>query len=87
MGSQLNMPTAFDQQVRKLGLNPRTCVASRELREWCERNKDQCYIPEWLLKQWGISVDANLAASQGPELLTRTRPSPSICRSGRPKAS
>jgi hypothetical protein len=48
-GSQPTMPTAFESQIRRLGLNEQTCVASKELREWCERNKDLCYIPEWLL--------------------------------------
>jgi hypothetical protein len=56
-----NVPTAFEEQVEKLGLNEQTCVASEELRRWCERNKDRCYIPEWLLKQWGIPVDPNVS--------------------------
>ena len=60
MDHQPTMPTAFEQQVRKLGLNKQTCAASRELRQWCERNKDHCYIPEWLLEQWGMSVDPNV---------------------------
>ena len=54
-------PTGFDEEVRRLGLDEHTCAASRELRRWCERNKDRCYIPEWLLKEWRISVDANLS--------------------------
>jgi hypothetical protein len=57
----LALPTAFDEQARKLGLNEQICVASEELRRWCERNKDRCYIPEWLLKRWGISVDPNVS--------------------------
>ena len=56
-----NVSTAFEEQVEKLGLNEQTCVASEELRRWCERNKDRCYIPEWLLKQWGIPVDPNVS--------------------------
>jgi hypothetical protein len=86
MGYQLTMPTAFEQELRRLGLNEWSCAASKELRQWCERNKDQYYIPEWLLKEWGMFVDADLASSQGPELLTRTRASLSIPRSARPKA-
>ncbi len=27
------------------------------LRNWCERNKNRCYIPEWLLEEWGIAVE------------------------------
>jgi hypothetical protein len=32
------LPTAFEQQVRKLGLDERTCVASRALRLWSEEH-------------------------------------------------
>jgi len=32
-------------------------AASAELRRWCEHNKNHCYIPEWLLKEWDIVVD------------------------------
>jgi hypothetical protein len=44
------VPTAFDEEVRRLGLNDQTCATSEVLRRWCEHNKDHCYIPEWLLK-------------------------------------
>jgi len=54
------VPTVFEEQVRKLGLNEQTCVNSEKLRQWCRSNKDRCYIPEWLLKQWGIPVDPNV---------------------------
>ena len=55
------IPTAFEEQVQKLGLNEQTCATSEKLKQWCERNKDRCYIPEWLLKQWGMSVDPNVS--------------------------
>jgi hypothetical protein len=55
------LPTAFEEQVQKLGLNEQTCATSEELRQWCERNKDRCYIPEWLLKRWQITVDPNVS--------------------------
>ena len=55
--------TEFEKEVRRLGLTLKTCARSAELRRWCERNKDRCYIPEWLLKVWGIEVDV-LATSQ-----------------------
>src|ERR1700674_1144008 len=55
-------PTGFEQQVQRLGLNEQTCAASRELKQWCERNKDSHYIPEWLLKRWGMSVDPNVSS-------------------------
>ena len=51
------LATAFEDQVRKLGLNAEACATSEPLREWCERNKDRCYIPERLLEGWGLSVE------------------------------
>lgn len=47
--------------MRRLGLTKETCAVSSELRHWCERHKDQCYIPEWLLELFGLSVDADLS--------------------------
>jgi len=53
--------TAFEVQVQHLGLTKRMYAASAELRRWCERNRNRCYIPEWLLEEWGIEVDPNIA--------------------------
>ena len=55
------VPTAFEEQVHKLGLNEQTCGTSEKLKQWCARNKDRCYIPESLLKRWGIPVDPNVS--------------------------
>ena len=57
MTLQPAIATAFEAEVRRLGLNMQTCESSKPLRRWCERNKDRCYIPEWLLERWGISVE------------------------------
>lgn len=54
------VPTEFEEQVRLLGLTKQTCATSAELRVWCERNRNRCYIPEWLLDAWGILVDPNV---------------------------
>ena len=54
------MPTAFDKRVGILSLTAPAYLESLELREWCEDNCDRCYIPEWLLKAWGIEVKADL---------------------------
>ncbi len=54
------MPTAFDKRVGILSLTAPAYLESLELREWCEHNCDRCYIPEWLLKAWGIEVKADL---------------------------
>jgi hypothetical protein len=55
------VPTAFEEQVEKLGLDEQSCATSEKLKQWCERNKDRCYIPESLLKLWGIPVDPNVS--------------------------
>jgi len=64
MGYPPTMPTAFEQQLRILGLDLRTCVNSRALRLWCEHNKDHCYIPEWLLELWGMTVDPHFSVER-----------------------
>ena len=50
--------TEFEVLVKRLNLTPQAYTSSRELRAWCERNKNRIYIPEWLLQEWGITVDA-----------------------------
>ena len=52
--------TEFELQARQLGLTKQTYTASAELRTWCEHNKNRCYIPEWLLAEWEITVDPNV---------------------------
>jgi hypothetical protein len=44
------IPTEFEEQIERLGLTYQTCAGSERLRQWCERNKKRCYVPEWLLK-------------------------------------
>ena len=39
---------------------------SLELRAWCEQNRNLCYVPEWLLEEWGIIVDPNFSAVERP---------------------
>jgi hypothetical protein len=53
--------TEFEREVGRLGLTKQTFLGSHQLRAWCERNRNRCYIPEWLLGEWGIEVDDNLA--------------------------
>jgi hypothetical protein len=55
--------TAFEMQVRQLQLTPETYVFSDGLRIWCERNRNRCYIPEWLLDAWDIPVDPDLSGA------------------------
>jgi len=55
------MPTEFEMQVRELGLTAEKYATSRQLKNWCERNKNHHYIPEWLLKAWNIKVDLHFS--------------------------
>jgi hypothetical protein len=55
--------TEFEIQVRQLQLTPETYVLSDRLRFWCEENRNQYYIPEWLLKAWNISVNSDLTGA------------------------
>jgi len=55
------MPTEFEIQAKRLRLTHETYATSDQLKNWCERHRNRCYVPEWLLKKWGISVDPNVA--------------------------
>jgi hypothetical protein len=55
--------TEFELQVRQLQLPAGMYTSSRELHTWCERNRNRFYIPEWLLEEWGITVDLNFSAA------------------------
>jgi hypothetical protein len=55
--------TEFEMQAKHLHLTPDQYVASSHLRKWCEENKNQHYIPEWLLKAWNMSVDSDLSGA------------------------
>jgi hypothetical protein len=55
--------TEFEMQARRLHLAPEEYVSSDELRYWCRLNRNRCYIPEWLLDDWGIAVDADLTGA------------------------
>jgi hypothetical protein len=55
--------TEFELQARQLHLTPDQYVASSRLRNWCEENKNQYYIPEWLLKAWNIFVNSDLTGA------------------------
>lgn len=57
------LSTEFEMQVRRLRLAPEEYTASARLRKWCEENKNQYHIPEWLLKAWNISVKSDLTGA------------------------
>jgi hypothetical protein len=52
------LATQFELLVRKLRLTPETYTSSAQLRIWCEQNRNRVYVPEWLLQEWGMSVDS-----------------------------
>lgn len=54
-------PTAFEMLAEQLQLTERMYAKSDQLRDWCKLNKNRCYIPEWLLRNWGIAVDSDQA--------------------------
>ena len=57
------LPTEFELRVKQLQLTPEMYASSRELRLWCQLNRNRCYVPEWLLGEWGITVSSNLFPS------------------------
>jgi hypothetical protein len=59
----LALATEFELQARQLQLTPETYFYSSELRTWCEQNRNRVYIPEWLLEEWGITVDVNFTTA------------------------
>ena len=59
MPSYRPVATEFEIAAKHLRLTPDKYANSLQLRKWCERNKNRCYIPEWLLKEWGILVEVH----------------------------
>ena len=55
------LPTEFELQVRQLHLTKRTYTSSRELYVWCNKNKNRVYVPEWLLKEWRMTVEISFS--------------------------
>jgi len=54
--------TEFELQVEELGLRPGEYQASPQLRSWCRRNANSRYVPENLLRLWGIRVKESWAS-------------------------
>jgi hypothetical protein len=52
------LPTEFELRVSHLGLTAEMYTSSALLRAWCEQNRNRRYVPEWLLKELCIAVDA-----------------------------
>jgi hypothetical protein len=60
------LPTEFELRVRQLRLTARMYSSSLELHAWCEQNRNRLYVPEWLLEEWGITVDLTFGAVARP---------------------
>jgi hypothetical protein len=60
------LPTEFELRIRQLHLTAEMYTSSRDLRAWCEQNRNRLYVPEWLLEEWGITVDLNFGAVARP---------------------
>jgi hypothetical protein len=52
------LATEFELLVKQLELTADMYISSTALRAWCEQNKNRVYIPELLLAEWRIAVDA-----------------------------
>ena len=50
--------TEFEMQVERLGLSKAHYATSPELKRWCDRNRSRVYVPEWLLEEWGMTVNS-----------------------------
>ena len=64
-GVSVKLPPAghsqFERYARKLSLTEQDYANSAELRRWCAANRNRCYIPEWLLKEWKMYVEPELS--------------------------
>ena len=60
------LPTEFELRIRQLQLTAEMYTSSCDLRAWCEQNRNRLYVPEWLLEEWGITVDLNFGAVARP---------------------
>jgi hypothetical protein len=51
----LSRPCDFERVAARLKLSPDQYASSPELRNWVESNWRQKFVPEALLKAWGLS--------------------------------
>ncbi len=52
--------TEFEQTACKLNLRPDQYVCSEQLRQWAKQNSHSKYVPESLLRSWGIKVEVSV---------------------------
>jgi hypothetical protein len=56
--------TQFEQLAKELELTPGEYRDSPELRNWCLRNANRRYVPEYLLRLWGIAVTGSIPSTE-----------------------
>ena len=56
----LHGESTFEHVVRQLHLSPEEYATSVKLKDWVRRNKDQKYVPTYLLALWGFEVEVKL---------------------------
>jgi hypothetical protein len=50
----------FQRVAREFNLQPDEYISSTQLREWASVNKNSKFIPETLLKAWGLEAESKL---------------------------
>ena len=50
----------FQLVAREFNLQPEEYVSSTQLREWASVNRNSKFIPETLLKAWGLESESKL---------------------------
>ena len=63
MTSAKALATEFELRVRELQLTAEMYAYSHELYTWCRHNRNRVYVPEWLLKEWSLSVDVTFSTA------------------------
>jgi hypothetical protein len=56
VGAGVSTITEFQRVASDFNLQPDQYIRSAQLREWASRNKNSKFIPETLLKAWGLEV-------------------------------
>jgi len=51
-----SVPSDFERVAARLKLSPEQYERSGQLRLWVEKNCRQKFVPEWLLKAWGLDI-------------------------------
>lgn len=51
-----DLPTQFEQIAEKIGVTKEYYVHSQPLKAWVKRNRRDYYVPEWLLREWGLQL-------------------------------